>query len=207
MNRRKSLISMVAVLVLVLSGVVGWTLAYITHTSDPLTNMLKAGKTEVSQEEPSWKPDEVHPIVPGAVYTKDPTPTLESGSISSYIFMEVTASAGLRAILDGTDTGNYPTVNSEWTLLPGSTGNTLVYYYNGDKATFDGVSETDISLPPLFNNIKIKADATSDQLAAAVDSNGEAEITVVTKSVQQEGFTSAEDAYTAAFGALTTTVG
>ena len=197
----KRLAILVVSLALVMVCMVGATTAYLTSTSDTIKNVLEAGKTTVTEEEPEWKPNDPHPLIPGKVYAKDPTATLKAGSVPSYVFMEVTATSALRAILDSS--AGYPTVNTNWTWykdVTNGTSVTSVYYYSG--TALDGmkdVSNEDIELAPLFEQIKIKADATEDQLAAALGNASETNISVVSKSCQKEGFSSATAAYDAAF--------
>ena len=200
----KKLVVLVMSLALVMACMVGMTTAYLTSTSDPITNVLQAGKTEVTEEEPEWDPEDPHPLIPGSVYAKDPTATLKAGSVPSYVFMEVTATQAMRDILDAT--AGYPTVNADWTWykdVENGTSITSIYYYSGTALDgIEGVSAEDIELAPLFEQIKIKADATADQLVAALGSasaDATASISIVAKSCQKEGFNSAVSAYDAAF--------
>ena len=197
----KRLAILVLSLALVMVCMVGATTAYLTSTSNAITNVLEAGKTTVTEEEPEWNPEDPHPLIPGKVYAKDPTATLKVGSVPSYVFMEVTATSALRSILD--NSAGYPTVNTDWTWykdVTNGTSVTSVYYYSGTALDgFEDVSAEDIELPPLFTQIKIKADATADELTAAVGGASETNISVVSKSCQKEGFASATAAYDAAF--------
>ena len=197
----KRLAILVLSLALVMVCMVGATTAYLTSTSDAITNVLEAGKTTVTEEEPEWDPEDPHPLIPGKVYAKDPTATLKAGSVPSYVFMEVTATSALRAILDST--AGYPTVNTDWTKykdVTNGTSVTSVYYYSGTALDgIEDVSDEDIKLAPLFEQIKIKADATADELTAALGTASTADISVVSKSCQKEGFDSAAAAYEAAF--------
>ena len=66
---------------------VGSTLAYFTD-SDEATNVFTMGNIDVELEEPGWEePDDV---MPGDVYTKDPTVIIAEGSMDCYVRLEVT---------------------------------------------------------------------------------------------------------------------
>lgn len=202
---RKKLGILITALALVTVCMVSLTTAYLTSTSDPITNVLEAGKTKVTEKEPEWDPEDPHPLIPGKVYAKDPTATLKEGSVPSYVFMEVTATKALRDILD--EEAGYPTVNTDWTWyknVEAGASVTSIYYYSGTLLDgIEDVSDADIELPPLFEQIKIKADATEDELIAALGSASETattNISVVAKSCQKEGFASATAAYDVAFG-------
>lgn len=203
MSKKKMLI-LVTVAALLTVCMVGLTTAYLTSTSDAIANVLEAGKTKVTEEEPSWDPEDPHPLLPGKVYAKDPTATLKAGSVPSYVFMEVTAPKALRDILD--DDAGYPTVSTDWKWykdVENGSSVTSIYYYSGTALEgIEDVSGEDIKLAPLFEQIKIKADATEDELIAALGSADETatvSIEVVSKSCQMEGFANAKDAYDAAF--------
>lgn len=66
---------------------VGSTLAYFTDSEDA-TNVFTMGNIDVELEEPGWEEPEV--VLPGDVYTKDPTVTVAEGSMDCYVRMEVT---------------------------------------------------------------------------------------------------------------------
>lgn len=212
MNTRKKVLTLAIACILIMACLLTGTLAYISSTSTPIVNELTTADTTVTHEEPSWDPEDDHPLVPGIEFAKDPTPTLKEGSIKSYVFMEVEVSDALYAILDGAEAGAFPTVNTSWQLLgtkAGETeGSTVYVYASTDEDTYTFGEDTqlapdDIALDPLFEKIAIKGDATNAQLTDALV-NGAAEIKVTTKSVQWEGFDTAAAAYNAVFGAPTT---
>ena len=211
---KRKLLTLVTAVALVLICSVSMTFSYISATSTTLTNKLDTPSTKVEQEEREWNSDEPHPLVPGQVYAKNPTATLKTGSVPSYVFMEVTASTALRSILDGTAGENveirYPSVNSDWMRIKGEEGDsTFVYAYTGTAlGGIEDVSEEDIVLPALFDEIKIKAGATDDDLKAALGGSGnDAKIEIVTKACQTVGFANAVEAYEAVFGVTPSTGG
>lgn len=187
------------------------SLAYLIDTSGPIDNRMIFPSLEIELTETLWNAAEEHLLVPSRVYDKNPVTTLKSGSVASYVFMEVIATPELRAVLtEKTETDGdmtlyyYPAVNPAWEKIGSlSTDEKSVYKYVGNLATFDGQCSADIPLPALFDRIQVKTDATNTQIEAAVTAAGAAptvDITVKSYAVQQAGFGTAEAAYAAAYG-------
>lgn len=87
MKKKTILVAAIAVM-LVAALVVGGTLAYFTDTKS-VTNTFTVGNVAIKLEEPNWKANEPHTLVPGASYAKDPTITVEKGSQDAYVFLEI----------------------------------------------------------------------------------------------------------------------
>ena len=109
----KTLIVALAVM-LVIGCAVGGTLAWLTDTTDPVTNTFTVGNINISLAE--TKTD--FKMVPGATIGKDPKVTVKAGSEACWLFVEVTESDNLDNFI------NY-TIATGWTQLPGVSG---VYY-------------------------------------------------------------------------------
>lgn len=88
MKKKTILVAAIAVM-LVAALVVGGTLAYFTDKSDAKVNTFTVGNVAIDLDEPNWKADESHTLLPGASYAKDPTITVEKGSQDAYVFLKL----------------------------------------------------------------------------------------------------------------------
>lgn len=146
--KRKSLILILSALVLVLASV-GGTLAWLSDSAS-VTNTFSVGKVDISASEPIWDSSDDHKLVPGKTLTKDPTVTVEAGSEEAYVFVKVTSSPDVAAVL------SYEMADG-WTQLTGQDG---VYYRTV------AASSSDQSFPVFKDNqITVKTSATNELLA------------------------------------------
>lgn len=152
-------------LVLVTALAIGGTLAYLTDSTETVTNTFTAGEgMEITLSETDFSDSEDtatendFTIFPGSSEAKDPTVTLVEGSTSSYIYIDVIEYLpdGLKAANGTTDatfadyitysvttTGDY-----KWTLVgtvTDETENTITrtYVYTGTGAVPYAVTATD----------------------------------------------------------------
>ena len=88
MKKKTILVAAIAVM-LVAALVVGGTLAYFTDKSGPKVNTFTVGNVAIDLDEPSWKENESHTLLPGASYAKDPTITVKEGSQDAYVFLKL----------------------------------------------------------------------------------------------------------------------
>ncbi|MDY5797799.1 MAG: SipW-dependent-type signal peptide-containing protein, partial [Eubacteriales bacterium] len=101
---KKKLLIMSVAMVLVCAFAVGMTIAYLTST-DEVVNTFTVGNVQIKLDEaevdqygvPQGSPAprvkaNSYKLIPGHIYTKDPTVTVLRGSESSYIKMTVTFS-------------------------------------------------------------------------------------------------------------------
>lgn len=113
---KKLAIALVCILLVV--GVVGGTLAWLTDTTAPVVNTFTASNIEITLDEttgPEYK------MVPGCEIEKDPVVTVTGGSEKCYLFVKLEKSANFDqfmayAVADG------------WTKLTGVEGVDNVYY-------------------------------------------------------------------------------
>lgn len=91
---KKSLVTMIAALALV--GVVGAgaTLAYLTDTTDSVTNKFTVGNVNIELTE--WNGSvssndgfEYKDVIPGTEYDKKPIVTVKANSAESYVFVKI----------------------------------------------------------------------------------------------------------------------
>ena len=118
------LLVMILALTLIVGGIVGGSVAWLTATSGPVTNTFTVGDINITLAESD---DLDLKMVPGNTITKDPTVTVKAGSEACWLFVKVEESSNLR---------NFITYNiaEGWTPLDGQTG---VYYRNVPATTAD----------------------------------------------------------------------
>ena len=112
-NTLKPMLIAMAV-VLLLGCVTGGTLAWLTSTTDPVTNTFTVGDINITLDETTSD----YKMIPGYTIAKDPKVTVAANSEKCYLFVKVTKS---------TNFDNYMTYEmaSGWTAVDGTTG---VYY-------------------------------------------------------------------------------
>lgn len=147
----KKVLALVLSLSLVLIIGIAGTLAWLTSTSDTITNTFTIGKVDITLietkgDETSTSGTRTFSVSPNTDVEKDPKVTVKSGSDACYLFVKLAK------------TGNFDTyftssVDSGWTPL-GGTGNDGVYYriqaatdadvtysvLTGDKVTVNDIS-------------------------------------------------------------------
>lgn len=199
MKKTKIALTLVCAVLLVAASVMG-TLAYLTSTTDTVTNTFTVGnvsfdtgagldEAEVDQygakeykEDGTTLEDRVtantYKLIPGHTYVKDPTVHISSDSENAWLFVKV--ENGISAI---EATGDTTIANQMTTLgwIPVATGSNVYYYKVQVKANDDIV---------VFNSFTLATDA-------AVANYSNASIKIQAGIVQAEGFASAQAAWTA----------
>ena len=111
---KKKTLALVLALTLLVAGVVGSTLAWLTDQTAEVKNTFTVGDINIGLTETTTD----YKMVPGNTIAKDPTVTVKANSEACWLFVKVTESTDLKdfityAIAEG------------WTALPGVDG---VYY-------------------------------------------------------------------------------
>lgn len=111
---KKKTLALVLALTLLVAGVVGGTLAWLTDQTAEVKNTFTVGDINIDLTETTTD----YKMVPGNTIAKDPTVTVKANSEACWLFVKVTESTDLKdfityAIAEG------------WTALPGVDG---VYY-------------------------------------------------------------------------------
>lgn len=111
---KKKTLALVLALTLLVAGVVGGTLAWLTDQTAEVKNTFTVGDINIGLTETTTD----YKMVPGNTIAKDPTVTVKANSEACWLFVQVTESTDLKdfityAIAEG------------WTALPGVDG---VYY-------------------------------------------------------------------------------
>lgn len=149
MNKKvKALLLVLCALVFAVAGVFA-TLAYLNDTTEQVTNTITVGDVDIDLDEYKVSYDEyynetVHTelarvkandynLIPGVIYTKDPTVHVKADSEPSYIFVRVVNEiAGIEANVadDGVDTIAKQMADNGWVAVDGKAN---LYVYNGTK--------------------------------------------------------------------------
>lgn len=163
------------------------TMAYLTSTTDVVTNTFTVGKVTITLDEA--KVDEygkevegedrvdanTYKLIPGHTYTKDPTVHVTEGSENCWLFVKV--ENGLEDIIDAETIGTQMSKNG-WSLVDGETN---IYAYSE-------IATAETRDYKVFNNFKIKGEA-------AVDSYNNKNITIQAYAIQADGFATAAAAW------------
>ena len=104
---KKKALALVLALALLVAGVVGGTLAWLTDQTDEVKNTFTVGDINIGLTETTAD----YKMVPGNTIAKDPTVTVEEGSDLSYVRMKVTFNnaSKLMAMLPSADNLDYDT--------------------------------------------------------------------------------------------------
>ena len=111
---KKKTLALVLALTLLVAGVVGGTLAWLTGQTAEVKNTFTVGDINIGLTETTTD----YKMVPGNTIAKDPTVTVKANSEACWLFVQVTKSENL-------DTFIAYAIAEGWTALPGVDG---VYY-------------------------------------------------------------------------------
>lgn len=211
----KKKLTVVAALVLVLAMGVGGTLAYLTDTSDTITNTFTIGNVKISLVENEYdsanpaqpkKADgklvpvstkngaagQTYKMIPGTVYYKDPTVTVQKGSEACWLFVKVVKSTNFDNYIDNG-------MASGWTELD-ATNHPGVYYREVGANATDDQSFSVIGYRPAGENtsfannqVMIKSSVTEEDIA--VLNNTSPTMTITAYAIQQANIDTAAAAW------------
>lgn len=171
---KKKTLALVLALTLLVAGVVGGTLAWLTDQTTEVKNTFTVGDINIGLTETTAD----YKMVPGNTIAKDPTVTVKANSEACWLFVQVTESTDLKdfityAIAEG------------WTALPGVDG----VYYREVPA-----SAADQTFPVLADNaVTVNSDVTKEMLTAKDFANPT--LTFKAYAVQKDNVASASDAW------------
>lgn len=161
-------------LTLLVAGVVGGTLAWLTDQTAEVKNTFTVGDINIGLTETTTD----YKMVPGNTIAKDPTVTVKANSEACWLFVQVTESTNLKdfityAIAEG------------WTALPGVDG----VYYREVSA-----SDADQTFSVLKGDaVSVNSDVTKEMLTAKDFANPT--LTFKAYAVQKDNVASASDAW------------
>lgn len=171
--KKKLFISVVAV-ALVACFAIGGTLAWLTDTTDPVTNTFTVGDVNIDLTETTGTE---YKVIPGKDINKDPKVTVKANSEDCWLFVKV-------------DETNWPeglgySVADDWTKLDSVEG---VYYRtvanNSSDQAFYVLTD---------NKVTVSSSLTKDDLEAM--NTNQPSLTFTAYAVQQEGINSPADAW------------
>ena len=186
---KKRTLALILALVLVFGAAVGGTIAYLTDTTDPVTNTFTVGKVDITLDEAKvdaygvadTTADRVkansYKLIPGHTYTKDPTIHVATGSEDCWLFVKIENGLGTAATL---------TMGTGWTEID-STNH--VWAYNTKVSAGADVT--------VFSQFTFSEDVTATQLPTY---NGKT-IVVTACAVQADGLDQTAAAAQAKFSA------
>lgn len=113
------LLVMILALTLIVGGIVGGSVAWLTATSATVTNTFTVGDIDITLAETTGNS---YKVLPGVNLTKDPVVTVSSTSEDCWLFVKVAKSKWPTLVEDGTNTPkiNY-SIASGWELVTGTT--------------------------------------------------------------------------------------
>ena len=207
-NKVKALLMACCAVLLVFASVLG-TLAYLTDTTEQVTNTFTVGNVAIELDETCAEGSEgndqngyeLH-LVPGVPVEKKPVVTVLEGSEACYvrIMMTINNARAVKDILGGENistlfmTNNVEGFNTDdWTVLEtvdNSDTLTVELRYNKEVAA----NET-LNAP--FTDFVIPATATNTQIANLDNGNSSFEIALVAHAIQAEGLADAAAAWAA----------
>jgi predicted ribosomally synthesized peptide with SipW-like signal peptide len=171
---KKKTLALVLALALLVAGVVGGTLAWLTDQTAEVKNTFTVGDINIDLTETNRD----YKMVPGDKLDKDPTVTVKANSEACWLFVQVTESTDLKdfityAIAEG------------WTALPGVDG----VYYREVSA-----SNADQTFSVLKGDaVTVNSDVTKEMLTAKDFANPT--LTFQAYAVQKDNVASASDAW------------
>lgn len=163
---KKKIVAMVTSLVLVAALAVGGTLAWLTDTTETVTNTFTVNDTGVAASLFEPKVDDngeiitgegkgevttnTYQIIPGATVDKQPTVRIADKSEDCWVYVAVTNNLGTAATIVGVDT-------TKWDVVETRDNTTLYAYKNVAKANDQLVVFTDVTFASTLTQDGIKA--------------------------------------------------
>ena len=171
---KKKTLALVLALTLLVAGVVGGTLAWLTDRTAEVKNTFTVGDINIGLTETTTD----YKMVPGNKLDKDPTVTVKANSEACWLFVQVTESENL-------DTFITYAIAEGWTALPGVDG----VYYREVPA-----SDADQTFSVLAGNaVTVKSDVTRTMLETA--KTDAPTLTFQAYAIQKDHFATADAAW------------
>ena len=186
--KKYKLIALILCASLLVTGVVGGTIAWLVDTTDPVVNTFTYGDINIDLEETPTPDSDDNPdtneyeMFPGEEITKDPKVTVNTDSKASWLFVKLVKSANFDDFME------YEVADG-WTQLKDAQGNVVdgVYFrevaeVTGNELVFEVIKD---------NKVHVKESVTKEMLNA-LDPEGVAAnyptLTVTAYAVQRSGF-------------------
>ena len=171
---KKKALALVLALTLLVAGIVGGTLAWLTDQTAEVKNTFTVGDINIGLTETTTD----YKMVPGNTIAKDPTVTVKANSEACWLFVKVTESTDLKdfityAIAEG------------WTALPGVDG---VYYREVPASAADQIFSVLAG-----DAVTVKSDVTRPMLETA--KTDAPTLTFQAYAIQKDHFATADAAW------------
>ena len=188
---KKKLMTVLA-LVLVIAMSVAGTIAFLTDTTDPITNTFTVG--DIGDLTLTETTGGSYTVVPGVNLAKNPTVAYDSDAnndVAVYVFVKVTApdwtvAADNKTYTKSTNSADPAlsfTIDSNWTYLT-KDGSDYIYYAAVNAAT-------DFSASVISgDSIAVSADITDGEIESLTGT-----LTFAAYAIQQDGFTTVNAAW------------
>ena len=171
---KKKTLALVLALTLLVAGVVGGTLAWLTDQTAEVKNTFTVGDINIGLTETTAD----YKMIPGNTIAKDPTVTVKANSEACWLFVKVTKSENL-------DTFITYAIAEGWTALPGVDG----VYYREVPA-----SAADQTFSVLAGDaVTVKSDVTKTMLETA--KTDAPTLTFKAYAIQKDHFATADAAW------------
>lgn len=174
--KKKTLAVLVAA-VLMIGGVIGGTLAWLTDKTDPVTNTFTTSNISITLTETTGNE---YKMIPGYTITKDPKATVTAGSEECYLFVKLEKSENFDQYLTYT-------MADGWTSLDSVPG---VYYREVNSAAL-GTAYSVLK----DDQVSVKPEVTKEMMTAAEQSNPTLTVTAYASQLHKnstDNFTAAE---------------
>ena len=178
-------ISVVLVLVLLIGGMIGGTVAWLIDKSDSVVNTFTYGDINIELDETDTGLDNdgndttnEYKMIPGQTIGKDPTITVKSGSENNWLFVKLVKSTNFDNFMTFT-------IADGWTQLYDVQGNEV----EGVYFRFQSETDVDVAYPVLKDDqVIVKGEVTKQMLNALDADETYPKLTVTAYAVQYAGF-------------------
>ena len=176
------LLVMILALTLIVGGIVGGSVAWLTAQTAPVVNTFTVGDINITLAETT----NAFKMVPGNPIAKDPKVTVEAGSEACWLFVKVEESSNL-------DNFVTYTIADGWTKLS-ENGNTAVYYREVAAIPSTG---NDSSFYVLKDNKVTVNDNVTKEMMNALETTGATQptLTFTAYAVQKDNIGTAAEAW------------
>ena len=166
-NNVKRTLLVLSLVAVVMLGAIAGTIAWLTASTDPVTNTFTVGDINITLTEPeAEKFDYKYHLIPGMTKVKDPTVTVEKGSEKCYVYVEVTA-VNLPSWLQYS-------IDANWVQVEGN-----VYRY---KDIVDAASANQVLTVLTDSTVKVSDKVTKDDVDTYQETLGDKTATLSFKA-------------------------
>ena len=186
--KKFKLITLILAVSMLLTGVLGGTIAWLVDKTEPVVNTFTYGDINIDLDETPTPDDDDNPdtneyeMIPGEEITKDPKVTVNTDSKASWLFVKLVKSANFDDFME------YQIADG-WTQLKDAQGNDVVGVYFREVG--EVVNEDIVYEVIKDNKVHVKETVTKEMLNA-LDPEGAAAtyptLTVTAYAVQRSGF-------------------